>query len=1265
MKFRQFPVGDGCGRRRRGCDRGSLAEVLESRTLLAYAPPVRGPLPADADSVSGPVTAALAAPPAGTTKMWDGGAGTLSWHDAANWAPDGVPGPADVAWVPDQSPNIAVSYSSGTSSITGLVCEETLAVSGGSLSITGSASVAARLQMTGGVLGGNAALTVTDLLNWNAGTISGGGPAQGALVFAPGAIAFSTPTSGSNALSGRTIRNESILALQGTLAMSSGARIDNRGTFQVGGDVTGSTGGSIENGAGGTIAQINAAATLDVPINNAGTVSATGQLSLTGVVENSGTLSATPSGKFLLGRGQSNGRLRAAGPTGAATDSPTAFVFQSGYFSLFDVSSVDIAPGRIFHVAGGGGLTMGGSVTVPELLLEGQVLGGTGITVTRRLTWLGGDLDSPVIIKASPLQSVATGDLSLRFGSIVNEGDLLFHDATLAMYGGTSIDNAGTMEVRNVEVFDARFLGTLNNTGTVRLTGGTNPFRADVVNGGTFELRGGGFGALKFRQLATGTLEVHPGVAGAATGVGQVTVFSSGPSGREEGEGVATLDGTLRVVTDAGFNPVAGVEYPVVTAELRTGRFASVVSAPAGGPVYRARYEDDAVTVHLNGAPVAHDETFTTPEDVPFTLSAPGVFANDVDPDADPLSTAAIDTSFSVGTFALQPDGSLLYTPPANFHGTDLVRYKARDGDLTSAFANVYVTVVSVDDRPVAGNDAYATAEDQPLTVNAPAVLSNDFDPDGGALNVLSFGQGAHGTVAATLPLGSGGFVYTPAANFSGVDTFTYVVRDASGATATGTVTVNVTAVQDAPAAANDTYAVAPGATLAVNAANGVLKNDADPDGDALTAVLLAGPSKGSLALQPNGSFAYTPNAGVSGIDAFIYRATDGVRSSAAASVTINVTSGQPLVTINDVAVTEDAGAVTGAVFTVTLSAVSATAVTMEWATFSGGTDPATAGTDYSAASGVLTIPAGQLTGTIAVAIRPDALAEVPETFFVNVSNAVGATIVDGQGVGTINDDDTPAPRVTAVFVNGTTWTPAWRAYLAGLGMGDATFGYAVPTGAGQLAVLPWAGIDRVSLRFDREVLVLDADLRVRAAGVASGYAILDMDYDQATRTATWTLAQPVRNDKLLLDLDGGADGVIDAAGGVRLDGEWGGTSDVFPSGDGLPGGNFQFRVNVLAGDANRDGRVNGIDWFDLRRRLRRTTASPGAGATGYAVYADVSGDGLIGTEDLLGVRRNLLRTLPAGDVGAGAVAVRAAVLAPTRGYGPVTRSWFGEASIG
>jgi methyl coenzyme M reductase subunit C len=117
-----------------------------------------------------------------------------------------------------------------------------------------------------------------------------------------------------------------------------------------------------------------------------------------------------------------------------------------------------------------------------------------------------------------------------------------------------------------------------------------------------------------------------------------------------------------------------------------------------------------------------------------------------------------------------------------------------------------------------------------------------------------------------------------------------------------------------------------------------------------------------------------------------------------------------PSLSINDVSLTEGNAGTTNFTFTVSLSQASGQPVLVQYATADG---TATAGSDYTATSGTLTIPAGQTSGTIVVSVNGDTDVEPNETFFVNLSNPSGATIADNQGQGTILSDELPTLTVS------------------------------------------------------------------------------------------------------------------------------------------------------------------------------------------------------------------------------------------------------------
>jgi VCBS repeat-containing protein len=188
---------------------------------------------------------------------------------------------------------------------------------------------------------------------------------------------------------------------------------------------------------------------------------------------------------------------------------------------------------------------------------------------------------------------------------------------------------------------------------------------------------------------------------------------------------------------------------------------------------------------------------------------------------------------------------------------------------------------------PISNDDAYAIDEDKQLNVPAgTGVLSNDSDPDGDPLTVVAFTQGAHGSVVVNA---DGSFTYTPDKDYNGPDSFTYDASDGKGGTSSATVNITVNPVNDDPVAVDDTYLAIKDAPLVVTADKGLLSNDSDVDGDALTASKLTDPVHGTVVVNADGSFTYTPNAGYYGKDSFDYTVSDGNGGTSTATVELYV----------------------------------------------------------------------------------------------------------------------------------------------------------------------------------------------------------------------------------------------------------------------------------------------------------------------------------------------------------------------------------------
>jgi len=211
---------------------------------------------------------------------------------------------------------------------------------------------------------------------------------------------------------------------------------------------------------------------------------------------------------------------------------------------------------------------------------------------------------------------------------------------------------------------------------------------------------------------------------------------------------------------------------------------------------------------------------------------------------------------------------------------------------------NMVVSTSGTITPPAATNDTYSTKSNATLNQTAPGVLSNDTDPQGATLTALRVSGPVHGTLTLNA---NGSFIYTPMENYVGSDSFTYMAND--GTANSNVATVIVLVQSQPPVAVNDTYRTNSNTVLS-QAAPGVQSNDADPQGLSLTTQLLSDPAHGTLILNANGSFVYTPTVNYVGSDSFTYLANNGTSSSNTATVTISVMPTLISLTLNPTTVT-------------------------------------------------------------------------------------------------------------------------------------------------------------------------------------------------------------------------------------------------------------------------------------------------------------------------------------------------------------------------
>jgi hypothetical protein len=367
-------------------------------------------------------------------------------------------------------------------------------------------------------------------------------------------------------------------------------------------------------------------------------------------------------------------------------------------------------------------------------------------------------------------------------------------------------------------------------------------------------------------------------------GVNPLTaILVTGPS---EGSLALTGDGAFEYIPTTDFNGVDSFTYKAFDGFMESNVATVTIAVNS-----------------VNDPPVGVDDSYAIDEDTSLDLSAPGLLENDYDIDGDPLTAALIDAPLH-GSVVLNADGSLTYVPDADWYGTDTLTYQAFDGTDYSSIVIVTISVDAASDAPRAQDDAYTTDENVPLIIDAlSGVLVNDSDPDDDLLASQIVTDPLHGTLDFNV---DGSFTYTPDPDWHGIDTFVYQAMDGM-LLDTATVTITVIPANKPPVAIDDFYATNEDVILNIDMTGGVLANDTDVNGDALTAILVSGPSHGLLVLNPDGSFTYTPNPDWHGVDSFDYEVSDGeLTDIGTVMITVNSINDYPVALDDEYSMDED-----------------------------------------------------------------------------------------------------------------------------------------------------------------------------------------------------------------------------------------------------------------------------------------------------------------------------------------------------------------------
>jgi hypothetical protein len=463
------------------------------------------------------------------------------------------------------------------------------------------------------------------------------------------------------------------------------------------------------------------------------------------------------------------------------------------------------------------------------------------------LVWINGSaylLNGTTLYAVNLSTDVATsanvaGIISGAFGAAWSDSpnDLFFSDNNTGhiylVNGFTTASPTGALLVTGIT--------TSNNDGAA-CKNAANPFEVPVANADTYSTP---FNTALTENAAGGVLANDVGAG--------ITVTSN----------TAATGGTVLVQGDGSF------VFTPTTGSTTAGSFSYTITDAFN----RTSTTTVTVSIVLPSPPNAVGDSYSLTADGSLTENAAGgLLANDTGT----LIAVTGNTTPANGGVTVNTDGSFVYTPNAGFSGTDTFNYTITDEASRTSTATVTLLV-----SPVAANVTASGAGPAPLVVTPTAAIGTG--PFTYALT--STPPGADGT--AVMNATTGQITFTPAFGFHGaVPVFTYTATDAA-ADVSAPATISLTITEPAPPVANnDSYTVAADGTLTQAAAGGLLTNDT---GAGIVELGVVTPPAGTVHVNPDGSFVYTPVAGYSGPDSFTYDITDEYGRTSGATVTITV----------------------------------------------------------------------------------------------------------------------------------------------------------------------------------------------------------------------------------------------------------------------------------------------------------------------------------------------------------------------------------------
>ncbi|EKO3801171.1 tandem-95 repeat protein [Vibrio harveyi] len=575
-----------------------------------------------------------------------------------------------------------------------------------------------------------------------------------------------------------------------------------------------------------------------------------------------------------------------AGPTAYTIDEDQVLTFSESQVLLNasdvegDVELVGISydgPDGIFSVNGDGTCSF-----APNENFNGQVQ----LDVTIR-DEDGAEVDTYITVDVLPINDAPVSG-NLAYGVDEDNSITLSQEQLLAQ----ATDVEGDALTASNLVVDGDATVTANDDGSFTITPDAN-FNGDIDI--TFDINDGTDTIVATADLTVNPVNDLPQPEDQAFTIGEDGVLTF--TDQDLLDGATDIDGDDLSVEGVTYTGADGV-----LTDNGDGTYSFAPNENFNGDVnftFDVSDSTDTVTANIdvtvtpeNDPPVAGSTSYTVHEDNSITISDEQLLANSSDVEGD-VAVDSVSYSGTDGVFQDNGDGTYTFSPNENFNGEVSLDVVVVDEDGVTDSTTAGITVLEVNDPPIAGATSYSVNEDEVITISSEQLLANASDVEGEvAIDSVSY-SGSDGIFTDN---GDGTFSFAPNENFNGDVSLDVVVTDEDGATVATNANIDVLPVNDAPVSGDLAYSVDEDGSITLSQEQ-LLAQAGDVDGDDLTASNLTVDGNATVVANDDGSFTITPDADFNGDIDLSFDITDGDATiQATADLTVNPVNDLPTV---------------------------------------------------------------------------------------------------------------------------------------------------------------------------------------------------------------------------------------------------------------------------------------------------------------------------------------------------------------------------------